>query len=500
MLIAFSRTFLAPVKFCITVRCLSNAEVSTALRPFFFLVHPDLFGKYPNEQSENEVNLKTLKNYVDMMAEGKKRPNPSDVRFFVRPKAGTGGARHLAKVKIRLSAPTLRETLLSILKGAELPTDFVDSVPVSDVEAKGGSGSSEEEYTDEFHVQPEEGTGFSPTDKAQPFLTWLKANVGVARKRLTACEPVRLEIERLQGSICYEYQLEDILWDCGWETAHRRGTVQAFKALVEGYPEVQPIVRGRTIVFGKDSGVALAGQIVLYSGEVRNNWLNVVKTAPKAEKLLATMPLNEKALSMALRGIRVQSNPGQIVMIEDYRTRLRKLVTSLGDFRTRKNFPTSWPEDMSNYQISVEGDSSALMLSPDGVFVLPSSTPGFLIVEFLTGGLEEASRRMNEARSVKSEEANLIFRCINELGLIQLDRDDMISPQQMISCCSSLLKAASRIRYLTHGNHLVVARYYMVRSDGVICIPWDLVLDLLPGEGEPTKQEEHQPVLHLTMY
>ena len=73
--------------------------------------------------------------------------------------------------------------------GAELPTDFVDSVPVSDVEARGGgktnfiksnlsidfnlklgikgSGSSEEEYTDEFHVQPEEGTGFSPTDKAQ---------------------------------------------------------------------------------------------------------------------------------------------------------------------------------------------------------------------------------------------------------------------------------------------------------------------------------------------
>ena len=138
----------------------------------------------------------------------------------------------------------------------------------------------------------------------QPFLTWLKANVGVARKRLTACEPVRLEIERLQvtfvvrkylkacrqppvqGSICYEYQLEDILWDCGWETAHRRGTVQAFKALVEGYPEVQPIVRGRTIVFGKDSGVALAGQIVLYSGEVISLERNSVTFLP-GEKQLA---------------------------------------------------------------------------------------------------------------------------------------------------------------------------------------------------------------------
>ena len=458
----------------------------------------EISGKYPKEQSENEINLKTLKNYVDMIAEGKKRPNPSDVRFYVRPKASSG-SKHLAKVKIRLNAPTLRSTLLSILKGAELPTDFVDSVPVSETEAKGGGGSGEDEYTDEFHVQPEEGTGFSPTDKAQPFLTWLKANVGVARKRLTECEPVRLEIERLQGSICYDYQLEDILWDCGWETAHRRGTVQAFKALVEGYPEVQPIVKGRTIIFGKDSGVALDGQIVLYSGEVRNNWLNVVKTAPKADKLLSVLPLNEKALSMALRGIRVQSNPGSIVMIEDYRSRLRKLVTSIADFRTRKNFPMSWPEDMSSYQISVEGDSSALMLTPDGVFVLPSSTPGFLIVEFLTGGLQEASRRMLEAKSVKSEETNLIFRCINELGLIQLDRDDMISPQQMIFCCSRLLKAASRIRFLTHGNHLVVARYYMVRSDGVICIPWDLVLDLLAGEGEANTRQE-QPVLHLAMY
>ena len=103
-----------------------------------------------------------------------------------------------------------------------------------------------------------------------------------------------------------------------------------------------------------------------------------------------------------------------------------------------------------NFQNNQDFDKHVILLSPDGVFVLPSSTPGFLIVEFLTGGLEEAARRMNEARSVKSEEANLIFRCINELGLIQLDRDDMISPQQMISCCSSLLKAASRIRFLGH--------------------------------------------------
>lgn len=34
----------------ILCRFLSSAEVSTALRPFYFSVHPDLFGKYPEQR------------------------------------------------------------------------------------------------------------------------------------------------------------------------------------------------------------------------------------------------------------------------------------------------------------------------------------------------------------------------------------------------------------------------------------------------------------------
>ena len=49
---------------------------------------------------------------------------------------------------------------------------------------------------------------------------------------------------------------------------------------------------------------------------------------------------------------------------------------------------------------------------------------------------------------------------------------------------------------MTHGNHLVVARYYMVKSDGVICLPWDLVIDGL----EEAQEEKQGQVLHLTMY
>ena len=114
--------------------------------------------------------------------------------------------------------------------------------------------------------------------------------------RLTRHEPIRLETERLQGEISYLYGLEDFVWDCGWETVHRRGVVEAFLALVVQYPEIRDIIRGRTIVFGKDSGVSISGQISLYSGEVRNNWLNVIKSAPESDKLLESLPMWERSV------------------------------------------------------------------------------------------------------------------------------------------------------------------------------------------------------------
>ncbi len=151
---------------------------------------------------------------------------------------------------------------------------------------------------------------------------------------------------------------------------------------------------------------------------------------------------------------------------------------------------------MSEFKMSVENGASALMISDDGVFVIPASTPGFLLIEFISKGMTEARRRLSEWESLEKEETFLIGSCINELGLIQLDKDDNISVHHMVHCCSRLLRCAATLRHLTHGNHLVVARYYMVKSDGVICVPWDLVIDGI----EDTGHKPDKNILHLTMY
>lgn len=50
-------------KYFIPLRHLSTTEISTALRPFYFSVHPDLFGKYP----EQRVSLLTLSEFRNSM-------------------------------------------------------------------------------------------------------------------------------------------------------------------------------------------------------------------------------------------------------------------------------------------------------------------------------------------------------------------------------------------------------------------------------------------------
>ncbi|KFM78448.1 hypothetical protein X975_17264, partial [Stegodyphus mimosarum] len=44
---------------------LTQQEVATALRPFYFAVHPDLFYQFPKEKEINENSLKQLNFYLE---------------------------------------------------------------------------------------------------------------------------------------------------------------------------------------------------------------------------------------------------------------------------------------------------------------------------------------------------------------------------------------------------------------------------------------------------
>ena len=109
-------------------RWLTQKQISTALRPFYFLVHPDLLTKFPKERVANESALKSLKNYISVVLDEHRSPVPIQTTFFLKPRQQT--APSLRQVTISLRDGTdIRKTVLNILAACQLPTSYVDSLP-----------------------------------------------------------------------------------------------------------------------------------------------------------------------------------------------------------------------------------------------------------------------------------------------------------------------------------------------------------------------------------
>lgn len=76
----------------------------------------------------------------------------------------------------------------------------------------------------------------------------------------------------------------------------------------------------------------------------------------------------------------------------------------------------------------------------------------------------------------KHLERDLIKRCREELNLAALNKDDNITPDLMIKCCTRLLECKNQISLYTKGLHMNISTYYSVLTDGVTCIPWNFEL------------------------
>lgn len=108
------------------------------------------------------------------------------------------------------------------------------------------------------------------------FRAYLDKHVNEAHIKLEACRPIREEVNKLEEMLKTKLGLKDIIWDCGWNITHYRGCLLSFNNLAEHHPEPMKELRNRTLVFANDTGIGVEGNIMLNSGEVRHNWLDVI--------------------------------------------------------------------------------------------------------------------------------------------------------------------------------------------------------------------------------
>ncbi|CRK86368.1 CLUMA_CG000214, isoform A [Clunio marinus] len=461
------------------IRLFTSSQLQTALRPFFFMVHPDLFGKFPEQRAINENSLQVLSAHLENLQRRSFAPQsgPTNLPFYLRDKDKSKPFR-LVKVPLTQQRDT-KNFVVNVLKICGLETVSVEKIaatPPSPKKSSGGFKSSGLKYT----VDDNEGQFSEEFDLFQfkvrraredeTLAKFIKKNIDLAQIRTKNLEELREEVQKLKIELETKLMLIEIKYNCGWNFEHFRGCLKSLEKLHDLYADDMYNLKKKTIIFSQFTGVSLDGDIHLFTGDVQNNWLDLIKNIPQQEVYLSTIPMYENTLSQVLRDIQIARRKFMPkTLAKNYSSHLSKVITNVLDFLGKNKFPTSWPESLRDYELVVESESGPLMVSPTGQLIAPSSCPGFLLIDFFTKNLEEATIRQAAYKKNKYIERDLHKECIEKLKAQTILKDDNITPDLMIDCMKKLLETDMNFSNL----NLHVTTYYSILSDGTVCIPWN---------------------------
>lgn len=486
-------------------RQLTSQEVAKALRPFFFVVHPDRFWKYPKEKDTNEDSLKQLNAHIEDVIE-MKETSDRRITFFMREETKKKDNRcsdtnaGLKQITLNLlRRENINKIVHKILSECKLSTDYLEKIGKQPKEeeredrkasgiAFGFNSTSNSGFTakkpNEFWVNrnAENETEFHEfveyVEKKKiekNLMEWLRENTDLASNRLEKSEPIRQELNRLTEQLKQELSLTDVLWkDCGWGASHIRGAVKSLNTLKQQHNKDFDVLSGRTLIFGRQSGVTFDGHVILNIEDVRHNWLEMIRNIRSYDSDLHKLPFFENALSATLRGITIDHRKFRpALLVKNYSKQLEKLTAALVEHIAKKGYPRDWPQSLDMYQLVVECEAGPLMLSPTGQFIVPASCPGFLLFDFISENMFKSRLLRDMYLNYKLKEVRIIDECLTAMGLQSIEKDDNVTPDLMIECCENLVLNKEGITRFLRGNRLRVSHYYSVLSDGEICIPWN---------------------------
>lgn len=277
-------------------RLLTVSQTSTALRPFYFVVHPDFFGQHPTERSVNEESLKKLHEYVTSLHKTGKAKS-TDLVFYTRKSQQN---EDLNCVKIDLKSTDVRSAVTLILKSFCLPLDYIDKIPQVKPKCKSTLFPRPIKWDHTYYHVTGKPNPDHQDQEEKPQLTllaWLHKNYKRAEQNELASRVIQNNVSNLCQKLRTEIGLTSIDWYTDWGIDHFMGCLRSFDLLYTSKPEaVKSVLQGRNLVFSNKTGVSLIGEIVLSSEDVPSNWLKFLSMVQSYDTVLERLPFMEQKI------------------------------------------------------------------------------------------------------------------------------------------------------------------------------------------------------------
>ncbi|XP_066290678.1 T-cell activation inhibitor, mitochondrial-like [Branchiostoma lanceolatum] len=451
---------------------------SNPLRPFYFAVHPDLFGQFPREKKVNESSLKQLNGYLESIQAGCPHLPPS-LKFYIRKnhvKQDNRSPVGFKSVQFTILSKDFLTVVEEILSSCDLPTCHLEKLR-STQPAKSAATPLrhwDESVVHDFFTRPGSHRNLrrSQIKKDIRLRSWVSNNMPKIEKRLQQSQKVRETNRTLETKLCGDYGVQSVDCDCELGCFIVKSCLQSFLRLCRQHPDMTYFLKGKTIMFSNNySGVSADGQIVLSHEDVWQHWFMLISSLPRYEALVEHIPVLEKQLSALMSHVKVRRDCNvAVVMAVSYAKWLQRLIERLQLDGTEHFFSVG---NLSKYRIVLQGENSTLRLSQTGQFLVPVSCPPSQLVHFIRRKLSDSHYLLQQYDSDYRVEREEMQRCQEVLELTALRKDHNVSMPQMISCCQRLSHQYLELSPVLMGARLRVTQFYSITQDGDVCIPWN---------------------------
>lgn len=206
---------------------------------------------------------------------------PRTLPFYVRASNNSKANRtsRLIRVPIERTVDTKR-VVKRILESCDLSTEDIDKIkapePVRDPPKRSQSMDYHQE-TPPPGVFDEEMIyrDIKRTQEERNLSAWLKENLDLAQERQESLTGLREEIQKLRKELMAKLQLQDLRYECGWNIEHFRGCMKSLEYIANLHARDMEHLQKRILVFAPFTGISLDGHVMLFTGDVKHNWIDV---------------------------------------------------------------------------------------------------------------------------------------------------------------------------------------------------------------------------------
>ena len=223
-----------------------------------------------------------------------------------------------------------RCTVLSALKSADLPTEYVDKIARDEQQQQQQQQWWEEAFESreeadldlirkysEFLIRRAGLSKKAPNnDRDYPLKSWLSDNSERARGYIKDAEPVLLKIEKYKSQLAEECGLAGVKCHAGMRPSIRRNTLRNLVKTLTLKPRVtEKVAAGKVILFHPTRcGISTENEIILSPGDVPEKWFSILENIGEGtfDEDVRRKPELEAKVSEVLAGIKFARREFQV--------------------------------------------------------------------------------------------------------------------------------------------------------------------------------------------